>query len=171
MNKLTMPAILVATVMVAGVFAFMPVEQASTVHTTIQGAGGTSLDDVLAASMITEVEAVSVTDSNTGDIVTLACTEDYILMGLTADYAVIDIDDDLLIEADGVDVLTREGDDGEMQIDGVALIFAPIGALAAEAITITFTDADNGGDEDVDLTATVLVAEDGTCTFTQTTDV
>jgi len=35
-----MPTILVATVMVAGVFAFMPVEQASTVHTTIIGAGG-----------------------------------------------------------------------------------------------------------------------------------
>ena len=39
MNKLTIPVILVATVMVAGIFAFMPVEQASTVHTTIQGAG------------------------------------------------------------------------------------------------------------------------------------
>jgi len=35
MNKLTIPAILVATVMVAGIFAFMPVQQASTVHDTI----------------------------------------------------------------------------------------------------------------------------------------
>ena len=34
MKKFAIPAILVATVMVAGVFAFMPVEQASTVHTT-----------------------------------------------------------------------------------------------------------------------------------------
>ena len=40
MKKLAIPAILVATVMVAGIFAFMPVEQASTVHTTITGAGG-----------------------------------------------------------------------------------------------------------------------------------
>ena len=44
MNKLVIPAILVATVMVAGIFAFMPVQQASTVHTTIiaksSGAGG-----------------------------------------------------------------------------------------------------------------------------------
>lgn len=38
MNKLTIPAILVATVMVAGAFAFMPVEQATTVHTTITAA-------------------------------------------------------------------------------------------------------------------------------------
>jgi len=34
MNKLTIPTILAATVMVAGIFAFIPVEQASTVHTT-----------------------------------------------------------------------------------------------------------------------------------------
>jgi len=34
MNKLTIPTILAATVMVAGIFAFMPVEQASTVHTS-----------------------------------------------------------------------------------------------------------------------------------------
>jgi len=32
MNKFAIPAILAATVMVAGMFAFMPVEQASTVH-------------------------------------------------------------------------------------------------------------------------------------------
>ena len=35
MNKLAIPAILAATVLVTGIFAFMPVEQASTVHTTI----------------------------------------------------------------------------------------------------------------------------------------
>ena len=38
MNKLTIPTILVATVLVAGIFAFMPVQQASTVHTTLGSA-------------------------------------------------------------------------------------------------------------------------------------
>ena len=33
--KFTIPAILAATIMIAGIFAFMPVQQASTVHTTI----------------------------------------------------------------------------------------------------------------------------------------
>jgi len=32
MNKIAIPALLVATIMVAGIFAFVPVEQASTVH-------------------------------------------------------------------------------------------------------------------------------------------
>jgi len=35
MNKLLIPTILTATLVVAGIFAFMPIEQASTVHTTI----------------------------------------------------------------------------------------------------------------------------------------
>ena len=35
LNKLVIPAILAVTVMVAGVFAFMPVEQASTVHASV----------------------------------------------------------------------------------------------------------------------------------------
>jgi len=39
MNKLTIPTILVATVMVAGMFAFIPVEKATTVHTTISAVG------------------------------------------------------------------------------------------------------------------------------------
>ena len=46
MNKFAIPTILLATVMVAGIFAFAPVEQASTVHDsgTIITAGGAVLD-------------------------------------------------------------------------------------------------------------------------------
>jgi len=36
MTKILIPTILVATIMVAGMFAFIPVEQASTVHDTIR---------------------------------------------------------------------------------------------------------------------------------------
>jgi len=52
MNKFTIPTILLATVMVAGMFAFMPVEQANTVHTTlvadISGASATVSSDTIA---------------------------------------------------------------------------------------------------------------------------
>ena len=37
MNKLTIPTILMATVLVAGIFAFMPVQPTTTVHLTILG--------------------------------------------------------------------------------------------------------------------------------------
>jgi len=36
MNKLAIPAILAIIVIIAGIFAFSPVEKAATVHTTIQ---------------------------------------------------------------------------------------------------------------------------------------
>ena len=35
MNKVVIPAILSVTILIAGIFAFMPVEKAATVHTTI----------------------------------------------------------------------------------------------------------------------------------------
>ena len=38
MNKIVIPAILAATVLVAGMFALMPVQKASTVHTSITAA-------------------------------------------------------------------------------------------------------------------------------------
>ena len=38
MNKIVIPAILAATVLVAGMFALMPVQKASTVHTAITAA-------------------------------------------------------------------------------------------------------------------------------------
>ena len=40
MNKIVIPAILVATILITGFFAFMPIDKAITVHTTIQAAIG-----------------------------------------------------------------------------------------------------------------------------------
>ena len=37
MNKAILPSILVATILIAGLFGFAPIEKASTVHTNIQG--------------------------------------------------------------------------------------------------------------------------------------
>ena len=63
MNKIVIPAILAVTIVVAGIFAFMPVEKASTVHTTIiaeiQSSG------VLAAGSITDTTIA--TDALTSD--------------------------------------------------------------------------------------------------------
>ena len=37
MMKIALPVLLVGVVMIAGIFAFMPIDKATTVHTTIQG--------------------------------------------------------------------------------------------------------------------------------------
>lgn len=74
MRKIIIPTILAATVLIAGIFAFMPVQKASTVHTAIiaalsstaVGAGGITSasiatdaigSDELAASGVTEINA------------------------------------------------------------------------------------------------------------------
>ena len=81
MNKLTIPALLLGVVMVAGAFAFMPVQEASTVHTTGTAQGSSSVartmtitagDDItltcgsLSACVI---EEIYVTDNNSGTVV------------------------------------------------------------------------------------------------------
>ena len=50
MNKIAIPAILAATILIAGIFAFAPMEQASTVHTsgTITLASDADIDAILA---------------------------------------------------------------------------------------------------------------------------
>ncbi|MBI3253828.1 MAG: hypothetical protein HYZ56_03860 [Nitrosopumilales archaeon] len=45
MNKFLIPAALVATVIIAGIFAFMPVEKASTVHGTLASSSGQTTTD------------------------------------------------------------------------------------------------------------------------------
>ena len=117
MNKLAIPAILAATVMVAGLFAFAPVEQASTVHT---GTGS-------------QLGLIIVTDSGTGitdgDRIVFDCDKDFTvreilftvtnLETVTSNSEVIDLgaddgaggDPDFpMVEIDGVPLTDENGD-------------------------------------------------------------
>ena len=59
MNKLVMPTMLLATIMIAGMFAFIPIENASTFHLLLnQGISGASS---------TETKSVSTDDVSSGD--------------------------------------------------------------------------------------------------------
>ena len=67
MNKLFIPTILVVVVLVAGIFAFMPVEKASTVHTTIQGTQLNEAGAVIADMFSTDLTgAGSITITSAG---------------------------------------------------------------------------------------------------------
>jgi len=57
-NKFSIPSILVATVLVAGIFAFMPVEQASTVHLS-----DTFKESIAATAGLVKVEVTGIDDS------------------------------------------------------------------------------------------------------------
>jgi len=83
MNKIAIPALLVATIMVAGAFAFVPVEQASTVHTsgtvlannltggiqTLPGGGGAAnLTDLITAATSTGADVITLADGTSGQM-------------------------------------------------------------------------------------------------------
>lgn len=57
MTKLMIPIILVFTIMIAGVFAFVPIENASTVHETIM-ANSIRIDEITAATTTADEDLV-----------------------------------------------------------------------------------------------------------------
>jgi len=125
MNKLTIPAILVATVMVAGIFAFMPVEQASTVHTTAAGQGF-------------KTATVGTADFDAGDIVTLTCTLQTLVYEITVDVTgslAADNDYDINVDLDGLaGILATDA-------DFIATVHAGIPADLAFILTDEFISA------------------------------
>jgi len=94
MNKITIPAILVATVMVAGMFAFVPVEQASTVHTSAAGAA-------IQLKVITAA-AVDGIELDTAPSTTLTCPDGCIVNGITLTIVTDTGDEELNIAVDAI---------------------------------------------------------------------
>jgi len=89
MNKIALPALLVATIMVVGIFAFAPVEQASTIHTTTS------------SGLITEVETSIILDDSSSDTHTVTYTfnDDALVYGMQIVIATTDTGDDYDIGA------------------------------------------------------------------------
>jgi len=106
-----MPTILVATVMVAGIFAFMPVQQASTVHESIQ-ASTAQVDCTTSANILTRADdAVGSNEATDTETVQIrAGGANFILMDIEITM-VSDPDDD-------GDALSFAA--GDVNVDGVA---------------------------------------------------
>jgi len=104
LNKFTIPSILLATIMVAGAFSFVPVEQASTIHTSgvftsASFAAGAVDSDAIAT------DAVTTTEIDDGTIVDADVSADA-LSGAV-------LDDDLT-----ADTLTSESADTDLALAG-----------------------------------------------------
>jgi len=80
MNKLVIPSILLTTVMVAGIFAFMPVEQVSTVHET----------DIVA--QVSGASAIVSSDTITNTFAGAAVVNHWFVMSSTVPYTIQDIE-------------------------------------------------------------------------------
>ena len=185
MNKLTIPSILAATVLIAGIFAFMPVEKASTVHVTI----GEKIDTIgtEVADMKTAVETMQtdVGDIKTGiwtpinrtltltddaadqsDVYTLTCpSTGYRLMGINA--AVMGTTGATFTLSQvgngftGEIIVSDAGDDDDLTGDS-------IGMVTNEDLVITVGGDVTTGDDAV-VKVTIQAPLTAVCSLTETT--
>ena len=146
MKKIVIPTILAATILVAGMFAMMPVQKASTIHSS--GAGNSVLE-------LTDANV------NAADVYTVNCTVDTVVQGVYATLAGTITDEDLILAAGGENlgattVFAAAG--------GQSLLPSLVGVAAADTLTITAGAMTDAGDE----TAVVKVAVSGggACTLT-----
>ena len=141
MNKFAIPSILGIVVLVAGIFAFSPIDEASTVHTTTQG------------SQLNEAGALSTdmfsTDLSGGDTITITSTGDFIVY-----CQISNTEGGILTIADDGDPGATNGFDLG-QDEPLAIQWA---ADADDTVTIT-------ADDTMDGLCTALTTTDGGITF------
>ena len=154
MNKILIPSILVAIVIVAGIFAFIPIDKAITVHTTI------AANEV----KIFELGAVAFGALAAFDVFTIDCTADYRVVGLVLDMGPGAYGGDDVTVAVGGDDYVRNVTLIEGGVD--LLDTSSITAVSTDDVTITFTLADDT-DETIS-NARVSVVTTGSCTFVDT---
>jgi hypothetical protein len=151
MKKIVIPTILAATILVAGMFAMMPVQKAATVHSAI-------------GSSIATLE-LSDADNTTGDVYTVDCTTDFVVSGAYINVAGA-------VGGGGDEVITVAA--GELArtftnppLGGSELLGGDLAVLAAEDVDITFTDTTNSVTT-VDVQVAVRTNGAGACTLTET---
>jgi len=157
LNKVVIPAILTVVVLIAGVFAFMPIDEAATVHTTITS-------DL--AAKVFELGAISAGSLGAGEVFTIDCTAAYRVVGLNFDFtAAGTFVGDSLAVAVGGDMLHNGT---SLAVGGIdALHGTSIASTAGDDVTIEITLGTDNGNEGID-NARASIVTSGTCTFVDT---
>ena len=184
MKKILIPTILTATVLVAGMFAFMPIEKASTVHTTITASALTAVSSASASNSCDAdgddgtitwdldagvdsaalvglyIDADEATDA--GDFLTLEINADGVeIVGAAVEAAYVYDDDTTTLAATDQDILRTFDHDGSDIAAGEAYVGYPIGFTDTLSLDVACEFDD--GDVDYVVTAVMLVpGGDGT---------
>ena len=159
-KKITIPAILAAVILVAGIFSLMPIYQASTIHSTV---GTTTVPVQL---LLGTVNPATFADGLT---ITIECNADYALLGLLFDGGQGTDDGTELIDInvgtfDVVENVDAYADNANTELDLV------IAAVDADDIVITWQigGGDDNADEDLEeVIATVISSAPDTCSITK----
>ena len=171
MNKLLIPTILTATVLIAGIFAFMPVEQASTVHDTI-------IDSTTDLRLIQQTIVFDATAPVDNDLIRFSSAEPFHLLAIFFDAST-----NLAggVDAFGIDGML--GDGKTMAVGAIAEadpttldnneILDSLGEIPVAGLIIDLViddDADGNvidTDDELDVTIIVRTDSDAVITITQ----
>ncbi|MCH7647030.1 MAG: hypothetical protein IIA83_00265 [Thaumarchaeota archaeon] len=142
MNKLTIPALLLGVVMIAGAFAFMPVQEASTVHTTGITQGTTSTTTTFTPTGTTTGDLVFTCGADSGCVI----QEIYVSTSNSATLTVADLDitvNGVIVQIDDTTLIV--GTDTTIQLvreNGDTGTFMPI-VLPANGVLTLDADGNN----------------------------
>jgi hypothetical protein len=147
----TIPAILAVVVLVAGIFAFMPIDKASTIHSMIRV---TTVPEIFEAGPDNDIE--------NGETFTLSCNSDYALVGLTLDLGAGAYTNDMFDVTIGGDAIIT----GSTMLEGaITLLDGVIEAAKAEEdlVIVAILSVDDGNENIKKARASVITS--GTCIF------
>ena len=157
MNKIVIPVILVVTISIAGIFAFMPIDKAATVHTTITS-------DL--AAKVVELGAITTGNLGASDVFTINCSAASEIVGLNFDFDAGGsfAGDTLAVAVGGDDLHTGLS----LAVGGIdALHGSAIASTSGDDVTITITLSTDDGDESIG-NARASIITSGSCTFVDT---
>jgi len=170
MNKFTIPVILVVTIFVAGIFAFMPVEKASTVHNTLQTASSaTSAHDLLQTltastthdnTLLNNVKWTFSNDLSTANV-TASCSSGSFLVYWTFSNGTIADNADAQNEITRLGIQNSTGTGVDFSIPLFLGNFTSVsgvhGGLAGETIVFTGNSTNAGTDQSFEDTGDVSI--------------
>lgn len=169
MNRYAIPAILTATVLLAGFFAFSPVEEASTVHTTIQATAIQiqTVDSTPPAFAITDNDEMRITSTDAYVVLGIECTF------VDTDGGVADATPGPVITVDGA-TATPGLDLGDPGVTSTDRYLTDLSDYVSEggADSLVFdwgVITTESGDESIDCTVAFLASGDDTITVAWTT--
>lgn len=144
MIKYTIPSVLIAITLVAGIFAFMPIEQATTVHTTIQQSTTHIVDSIQGATATDDEFRVTCPVTSDGCII----NEAYIInqsgngdTDINSIQLEIPTTTDFQLAAEGDNTVLA--DDAIQAVQGVSGLAIGASDVICFDMTGTITDADN----------------------------
>ena len=173
MNKLAIPSILAATVLIAGIFAFMPVEKASTVHTGLAEKIDAVQNDVgVIKDTTTKLMTLELTDAEleVEDMYTLVCDKDYTVIGILANVrGQVGYEDIYIIVTTGGVEVSENSEKIWIKEGAQLFIEKNIPVIAGGNVVLTVTEEKiDYYDQEVDLTISVLAPNNAECKISQT---